>query len=85
MAATRVVDTVKESLPVTPQPALKSTFASAVAGSLGAGLAEGGWRERALSAVGAIGVAMVAHEVTALLSVLADRQKVIVMRAAGQR
>lgn len=85
LAATRVVKTLKETLPVIPQPALTSTSASAIAGTLGAALGEGGWRERALTAVGAIGVAMVAHEVTSLLSVLSDRQKVYVMRAAGQR
>lgn len=85
LATARVVDTLKEALPILPTPATKSTAASAVAGVLGASLGEGGWRDRALAAVGAIGVAMVAHEVTALLSVLSDRQKVIVMRAAGQR
>lgn len=85
LATTRVVNTLKEGLPILPTAATKSTAASVIAGTLGATLGSGNWRERTLTAVGAIGVAMVAHEVTSLLAVLGDRQKVIVMRAAGQR
>lgn len=85
IGATRVVETIKEALPQIPPPAIKSTFASALAGAAGAALTRGGWRTRALAGLGAIGVAMLTHETRSLLSLFGDRQKTYVVRAANGR
>lgn len=83
----RVVETIKEATVHTYEfgPPTKSTFATALAAAAGAALADGDWRTRALAGLGAAGVAMVTHESVSLLRLLGDRQKVVVMRAAGQR
>lgn len=81
LATTRLVETVKEASPIIHGAPLKSTVASIVAITAGALLADDDWRGRALAGIGAMGVAMAAHEALAMLSVITDRQKVIVLRA----
>ncbi len=85
LGSARIVETLKEALPVVPPAPWKSTTATALAGAAGAVLVEGDWRTRALAGIGAAGVAMVTHELRSLLSLLADRQKVHVLRAANGR
>lgn len=82
IGTTRLVETVKESIPIIPPPAYRSAFASVIAGVAGAVVVDEDWRARALTAAGAAGIAMITHEVVALLSATTDRQKVTVMRAA---
>lgn len=84
IATARLVDTLKEAIPIVPPPVAKSTAASLIAAASGAALAEGSWRGRVLAALGAAGMAMLTHEFTSLVSVTTDRQKVIVLRAAGR-
>lgn len=85
IGTTRIVETIKEALPIIPPPVVKSTFATVVAAAAGASLTPGDWRTRALAGLGAAGVAMLAHETASLLRMVTDRQKIVVMRAAGQR
>lgn len=81
----RIVETVKEVLPEPVTPNTKSAFATVLAAGSAAALCTGDWRTRVLAGMGAAGIAMLTHEAASLLRVLGDRQKVIVMRAAGQR
>ncbi len=85
LGTTRLVETVKEALVFVPPPEYKSAFASVVAGTAGAVLSGGDWRERSLAAAGAIGIAMITHEFVAFLSGQTDKSKVHVMRAASTR
>ena len=85
IGTTRLVETVKEALGVIPPPEYKSALSSIVAGTAGAVLSDGNWRERALTAAGAIGIAMITHEFVAFLSGHTDRNKVHVLRAASAR
>lgn len=85
IGTTRLVETVKETVPVIPPSHYKSAFASAVAGTAGAVLTDGSWQARVLTAVGSAGVAMIAHEVVALMSTVNDRNKTHVIRAAQAR
>lgn len=81
----RLVETIKETLLFVPAPSHKSTFASVVAGTAGAVLSSGDWRERTLVALAACGTAMLAHELQAVLSLTGDRAKVSVIQGSSFR
>lgn len=85
LGAARIVETVKEAIPVVPPQPYKSALASALAAAGGAVLSDGGWRERTCTALASMGVAMFAHEAAALTSVHTDHQKVLVFRASSAR
>lgn len=80
LGTARIVETVKEVLPLNPPAQYKSGTAIALAAG-GAAVMGDGWRSRLLIGVGAAGASMIVHTVSALLSHLDDRQKVAVLRA----
>jgi len=65
LSTVRVVDTIKEAIPVTPPPAVKSSFATAVAGGLLALVDDQPftWRRFVQETGAAAGLAMMLHEV----------------------
>lgn len=85
LATARVVETVKEIIPVIPDPWAKSLFASAV--GVGAAYIAGDRDVRTVAASGlaAAGLAAVVHDVQAALSASADNNITEVMQRVPRR
>lgn len=85
LATARVVETVKEIIPVIPDPWAKSVFASAV--GVGAAYIAGDRDVRTVAATGlaAAGLAAVVHDAQAALSSIADNNITEVLQRVPRR
>lgn len=85
LVTARVVETVKEVLPLIPPPWAKSTFAAAVGASAAYIAGERQPETVALTGLAAAGLAAVVHDVQAALSASADNNITEVMQRVPRR
>lgn len=81
LATLRVIDTIKEGLPLDAEPALKSTATIVVAAGIAYPFADN-WRDRALLAGAAAGLASLMHDGQWLMRTMADSYVTGIVRAA---